>query len=104
MPKDFNEKMMEHYMAISKRSQNRGKLGLSLEEHEDGLTVTRVRENSAAAQAGLLKGDVLQVVNGRKTSSTDDLRRAMGGLLKGEKMKVSYQRDDASVTVEVTLG
>ena len=104
MPADFNQKMMEHYVGISKRNSMRGKLGVSIESAEGGLKVTRVRENSAADGAGLQTGDLITNVNSREVNSSADLRRAMGGLLRGEEISLSYSREGEGSSVTIELG
>lgn len=54
--------------------QRARQLGLSAEA---GLLVTGVDPNGPAAGAGIRAGDVIQQVDGKALSSTEDLRRAL---------------------------
>ncbi len=49
---------------------------LSLDADRKGVVVASVAENSAAAQVGLQKGDVVVAVNGNDIATTRDLERA----------------------------
>ena len=49
---------------------------LSLQSDGEGVVVAAVGENSAAAEVGVQKGDVVVAVNGRKIASTRDLEKA----------------------------
>ena len=49
---------------------------LSLAESHDGVVVASVSDNSAAAQVGVQKGDIVVAVNGQKIATTRDLEKA----------------------------
>jgi serine protease Do len=55
------------------------KLGITLKETEtgNGLEVTDIEENSAAAKAGLKKGDIVTTVAGDAISSVMDVKKAV---------------------------
>jgi Do/DeqQ family serine protease len=48
---------------------------LSLPEARDGVVVASVDDNSAAAQVGVQKGDIVVAVNGQKIATTRDLEK-----------------------------
>ncbi|RMH04045.1 MAG: M28 family peptidase [Planctomycetota bacterium] len=110
MPDDFWKRNNEHMRRVFERQRRRGRLGLSVAEAEDGedlggLRITRVREDSGAAAAGLAAGEILVEVAGRPVASRNDLRRALGGRLKGEKVEVAVRGADGALRrVEVELG
>ncbi|MDP6849548.1 MAG: M28 family peptidase [Planctomycetota bacterium] len=105
MPADFNQKMMEHFMAISERKRNRGKLGVSVEVEAEaaGLRISKVRSSSAAQAGGLQVDDTLLSIANTVLKSKDDLRRALGGKVKGDVIQVSYLRQGKEHATEVTL-
>lgn len=96
----------------------RGYLGISLQLLEastaqmfgmpQGAYVLSVEDDSAAARAGLLKGDIIVSFDGQRISSTDELTGAMEYYRAGETVKMTIKRiidgEYKSVELEVTLG
>ena len=68
-----------------------------------GATVREVIPDSAAAEAGLRTGDVIVAIDGEPVSSSDSLIAQVRERAPGEKLTLSYLRDDKSQDVEVTL-
>ena len=58
-------------------SRDLPRLGLSLQQTEDGLVVADVDPQGPAAKRGFRRGDIIQSVNGKEVSGTRDLRRGM---------------------------
>ncbi len=52
---------------------------LGLPASSRGVVVTNVRGDSAAAEAGLRRGDVIQEVNRKAVKNTSDFERAVAG-------------------------
>jgi S1-C subfamily serine protease len=79
---------------------------------EQGVLLTQVDPNSAAAKAGLRGGigtrgqqvgDVILSIDGKETKTYDDLANYIDSKDVGDKVKVKYFRDGKEATVEVTL-
>ncbi|MGH7356088.1 MAG: M28 family peptidase [Candidatus Rokuibacteriota bacterium] len=70
----------------------------------DGVRLSEVIADSAAARAGLRGGDVLVRVDGEPMASFDDLRAALGRRRPGDTVQVVYLRDGADHRVAATLG
>lgn len=93
----------------------RGLLGVSIMDIDAGLAkennlssnegvfVREVGEGSAAAEAGILKGDILMALNGKKTGSVPELQELVGRFRPGEKVKITLLRGSEEKTVTVTL-
>ena len=105
MPADFNQKMMTHMMAIGERQRNRGKLGVTVENNGEvtGLRISRIRKASAAETGGLHVNDYLLSIANIALKSKDDLRRALGGKIKGDVINVSYIRNGEKNSATITL-
>lgn len=73
-----------------------------------GAYVRSVDEDSAAAKAGLLHGDIIVSFDGQRISSTDELTDAMEYYRAGETVKMTIRRiidgEYKSVELEITLG
>lgn len=75
-----------------------------LSEHfgvSDGVLVNNVRENSAAAKAGLKAGDIIVEADGKALKSELDLIRAIGDK-KDESIELTIVRDRNRQTISVT--
>jgi len=74
----------------------------------EGLYITLVKENSAAAQAGIKKGDVITAFDGRKVQSMDGLQDIMQYYAAGTEVEITIQTNQngewQEQKVSVTLG
>lgn len=68
-----------------------------------GVYVAGLSENGAAADAGLMKGDVIVAINNRKVSKSAELQEIIGAKRPGEKVKLSVLREGDTEDFEVTL-
>ncbi|WP_045745805.1 S1C family serine protease [Actinoplanes rectilineatus] len=79
-------------------------LGVSVADAENGGALVReVTESSAAAKAGLQQGDVVTKVDGKAIDESDDLVAAVQAGTVGQKMTLTFTRNGAEQTVDVTL-
>lgn len=81
-----------------------GHFGAFLEKAEPGARVTRVRDGSAAAKAGLQTGDTVLAFDGRAVKGPSDLLGLASTLDPGAKVLLRIRRDGAERDVAVTLG
>jgi len=79
---------------------NSGKLGLAVQQSDQGLVVTGA--SGPAARAGLQQGDVILAVNNQPVKSVEQLRRLVDKA--GRHVALLVQREDAKVYVPVDLG
>ena len=70
----------------------------------DGALVASVAPDSAAAQAGLLPGDVIVAVNGDAITRSGDLSSRISLAVPGERVRLKVWRDKAMREVSATLG
>ena len=74
----------------------------------EGVYISQVYENTAAAAAGLRKGDIIVEFDGDKISSMDTLQKALEFYAKGDVVDVTVMSPGIggyeSRTVELTLG
>ncbi|MBR5334533.1 MAG: Do family serine endopeptidase [Alistipes sp.] len=68
-----------------------------------GLYVNEVVENSAAAEAGLRKGDIITAIDGVKTDDAQTLVEKIAQRRPGDKITISYKRNDNDKKVDVVL-
>lgn len=67
---------------------------------KDGVLVSAVEDDSAAAKAGVKAGDIVTSINGQKVESASDLRREMSQVDPGEEFTLTIVRDKKSITVK----
>ena len=69
-----------------------------------GARLGDVQPGSAAASAGLARGDLVTVINGHKVTGADDLIVQIRSHLPGQRVELVYQRNGKQSKVIVTLG
>jgi S1-C subfamily serine protease len=67
---------------------------------KDGALVTSVRDDSAAAKAGVKAGDVVTSINGQDVKVPSDVRRAIGRLEAGADFTIDVLRDKKKMTLK----
>ncbi len=74
----------------------------------EGVYIAQVYDNTAAAAAGLQKGEIITEFNGEQISSMDELQRELEFYAKGDVVDVTVMTAEAggyhSRTVQLTLG
>ena len=68
-----------------------------------GLYINEVVENSAAAEAGLRKGDIITAIDGVKTDDAQTLVEKIAQRRPGDKITISYKRNNNDKKVDVVL-
>jgi Do/DeqQ family serine protease len=76
---------------------------LSLPDHSQGVLVSQVTDESAAAKAGIRPGDVITAINGTSIKSNTELRNAIGLSRIGEKLDVALIRDRKPLHVDAVI-
>jgi putative serine protease PepD len=69
----------------------------------DGLRLTRIVPDSAAARAGLREGDVLVRFGDRGVDAFEDLTGALRRYRRGDEVRVLYLRDGLEHDTTATL-
>lgn len=72
-------------------------------EELNGVYVFVVKENSAAEEAGLEKGDVITEINGTEVTNVAELQDLVARHRPGDKIKVTYKRDGNIKTISAKL-
>ena len=81
--------------------EERKKSGLSFKG--DGLVITELVSGSAAAEAGLKRGDIIRTVNGQEVNSGSELQEAIARLKPGDKVNILYSRNGNDGNTVATL-
>ena len=72
----------------------------------DRVVVTKVRESSPAMRAGLMPGDVIELLNGSVVSgaSARKLDKEMNAIQAGDVLKMSVLRSGKKVAISMVAG
>jgi Do/DeqQ family serine protease len=101
---------------IDKGTVRRGQLGVVVQavtadiaasmglKEARGVIVSSVQEGSAAARAGLKRGDVITAVNGNAVNEPNTLRNTVAATAPGTEVALTVVRDGREQEVRVTLG
>ncbi len=83
---------------------DRGWLGVSVQDADDGVTVAGVEHTSPAGRAGIHQGDIVLAVNGDHIDSSRGLIRTIAAVTPGTEVKLSVRRKGHDMDVPVTVG
>lgn len=86
------------YIDMEKEKGNSPDLGTL-----SGVWVNDVTESSAAAEAGLQKGDVITELNGKDIHKMSELQEALAQQRPGDKVKLTWLRNKSKMSKTVTL-
>ena len=102
------EKMSSGYGSLGIYGQDVDSEVASTYEMPQGVYIAQVLEDSAAGNAGMQKGDIITKLDKKSISSMSALKDALQYFKAGEKVSVTYARNNNGTfeekTVEVTLG
>ena len=110
--------LMERQTRTKVAEDEVGYIGISLQEvtsqisqmynMPEGIYVVSVEEGSAAANAGIMKGDIITKFDGSSISSYSDLQKTLQYYAAGDSVTVTVQRPQngeyVSVELNLTLG
>jgi serine protease Do len=82
----------------------RGWLGVSVENSDNGVTVAGVERTSPAARAGLRQGDAILAVNGERIEGARGLIRTVAAVAPGSNVSLTIRRQGREMDVSVTVG
>lgn len=69
----------------------------------NGVYIMGLSKNSSAADAGLKEGDIITEINGAKVNTSSQLQEQVARFRPGDKIKVTYLREDKTRTATATL-
>ncbi len=101
---------------ISKGKVRRGQLGVNVQavtadiaaslgmKEARGVIVSNVQEGSAAARAGIKRGDVITSINGNPVNEPNTLRNTVAATAPGTEVALTIMREGREQELRVTLG
>ncbi|MFT5685677.1 MAG: serine protease Do [Myxococcota bacterium] len=82
----------------------RGWVGVGLSSHEDGVLIAAVYDDTPAAEAGLLTGDIIVRFDGVALTDSDSLVRSVGKRRAGEEVTLEVLREGEVEELMMVLG
>jgi serine protease Do len=82
----------------------RGWLGVSVANSDNGVTIAGIERTSPAARAGLRQGDIILSVNGERIEGALGLIRTVAAVSPGSSVNLTIRRQGHEFDVPVTVG
>jgi serine protease Do len=82
----------------------RGWLGVSVANSDNGVTIAGIERSSPAARAGLRQGDTILAVNGERIEGALGLIRTVAAVSPGSSVNLTIRRQGREFDVPVTVG
>ena len=82
----------------------RGWLGVTVQNAENGVAIQAVERNGPAAHAGIRAGDAIVAVNGERVETSRGLIRTVAAATPGSSVRLSVRRQGHEFDVSVTVG
>lgn len=103
---DYTENVIDGLLALDKKpvfgQPKPFRLGVMLSDDDDIVTIDGVTSGSVASTAGLLEGDIIVDIDGKKIESRRDVSLVIRRD-KGKTVKMKLKRGDAEVVLNVDL-
>lgn len=101
---NFNFDMDFDHPTFFSVDSNRAMLGVVTDGDDKGAEIQSVNKGSAAEKAGLKKGDIITKIDNRKIETTDDVTESVRAHKPGDKVNITYLRDDKEQKATAELG
>jgi serine protease Do len=89
---------------LAKGTIERGWLGVSVEDRDDGVVIANLDRTGPAAKAGMRSGDMVTAINGDRIDSSRGLIRAVAVVPPGNSIKVTVRRQGREMEIQVNVG
>ena len=85
-------------------ANERGFLGIGMENTDEGVKVNQVQRGSGAAEAGVEVGDIILRIDGQPINSPAQLAKSVSGRKPKEEIKILLRRGDDEKDLKAILG
>jgi Do/DeqQ family serine protease len=69
----------------------------------EGVYIAKVTSNGGAAEAGIIKGDVIVEIDGKRVNSKSELQAIVASKRPGDKIDVLYKRENVEKKTQIVL-
>jgi len=84
-------------------NNDKPRLGVSVENAENGVRIRSVRPGSVAESAGLRQGDIVTYLNDTKVSTVEDIQELVNSARSGSRLKIEIDRNGKRITRTATF-
>jgi serine protease Do len=104
IPVDNALEVATQLMSIERLENNwHGMATMTLPSADGAVTIARIDRNSPAESCGLARGDMVEQIGGQPIRRPIDIERALLGHRSGESIPVLVRRDNAEISLQLTL-
>jgi serine protease Do len=89
---------------LTKGTIERGWLGVSVEDRDDGVLIANLDRAGPAAKAGMRSGDLVVAINGERIDSSRGLIRAVAIVPPGNSITITVRRQGREMEIPVNVG
>lgn len=89
---------------INLKAEPKAMLGVYTEKNEKGAKIAGIIDNSPAEKTGLQKGDIITKVNNTTITDASALSEIIGEMKPGDKVDITYIRDNSEKKISIQLG
>jgi serine protease Do len=89
---------------LAKGSIERGWLGVSVDDRDDGVLIAGISRDGPAAKSGIRPGDVVVAINGDRIETSRGLIRAVAAVTPGNSIRVTVRRQGREMDIPVNVG
>ena len=89
---------------VAKGTIDRGWLGVSVEDQNEGVLISAVDRSGPAAKAGVHPGDEVVAINGESVSTSRGLIRAVAAATPGDNARLTVRRQGQTIELPVVVG
>ena len=104
---DFNHDFNQNFNTVygSAYSGNRGKLGMSVQDTDDGkgVKVLNVNDDGNAAKAGIKEGDIILQIDDKAVNGADEVSKLMKEKKDQPVVKMQVNRNGKTQTIEIKI-
>lgn len=97
------DRLKEELPGLQIQYRRGGFLGVMCIDNFDVCEITGIQEGSAAEAAGLIRGDIITMVNDREIKHFRDLQNAINEHVPGDEVQVQFQRGGESKSLSLEL-
>jgi serine protease Do len=89
---------------LAKGTIERGWLGVSVEDRDEGVLIANLDRTGPAAKAGMRAGDLVVAINGERIDSSRGLIRAVAIVSPGNSITITVRRQGRDMDIPVNVG
>jgi serine protease Do len=103
-PSTWSYSYNDDHFSLFDEDENRAMLGVVTATHAKGAMISTITKDGGADKAGLKKGDVITRIAEDNIDDPNDVSKSIRKHKPGDKIKITYLRDDKEQTVTAELG